>query len=139
MLWWSFTGTISRFLKEIHGGELAGLDESQLIYKVPFFIWTNYESGSREISLTSLNYLSNYVFETAGTPLPPYNRFLREIEQTVPVMNAAGYYSRKQGGFIPLSQADGEEEDVLGRYWTAEYNSLFDPNHTDQIFFPLTE
>jgi hypothetical protein len=61
------------------------------------------------------------------------------FRQTVPVMKAAGYYSRKQGGFIPLSQADGEEEDVLGRYWTAEYNSLFDPNHTDQIFFPLTE
>jgi hypothetical protein len=54
-------------------------------------------------------------------------------------MKAAGYYSRKQGGLIPLSQADGGEEDVLGRYRTAEYNSLFDPNHTDQIFFPLTE
>ena len=127
----------SAFLEEVHGGRFETLEDNQLLQMVPFFIWTNYESKSKEIPLTSLNYLSNYLLDKANIPLPAYNRFLREIESQVPAMNAKGYYSLSGNGFRDLSEAEGEEKEALDRYWLAEYNSLFDLKNLDQTFFPL--
>ena len=125
------------FLQEVHGGGFNTLDEKQLLQIVPFFIWTNYESKTEELSLTSLNYLSNYMLQKAGLPLPAYNSFLSDVEKQIPAMNVKGYYSIKNGGFKSLADAEGDEKDLLDRYWTAEYNSLFDLKHLDSGFFPL--
>ena len=58
----------SRFYPYLNGKGLSGLTEDELenLYTVPFFIWTNYESESKQVEITSLNYLSTLALERAG-------------------------------------------------------------------------
>lgn len=134
-----FPGLDEAFWEELHGGPLASLDEQELTYTVPFFVWTNYDIEERDVGLTSLNYLSGYLLEAAGLELPAYNRFLRDMEQVIPALNPLGYYSAARGRFLPFDEAEGEEAKWLNDYDMLQYNSLFDAAHRSERFFPLPE
>ena len=108
-----------------------------LQYEVPFFIWTNYESESEELELTSMNYLAGLLYQRAGLELPPYNQFLEQLRQTVPACNSLGYYSKSTGGFLPLEDAQGEEKEALLKCHYLEWNSLFDSENRNEVFFPI--
>ena len=127
----------NRFLEEIHGGQFETIEENELKYIVPFFIWTNYESGYEYVDLTSLNFLSTYVYNKAGLKLPGYNCFLSKLEETIPAMNSQGYYSDNNKTFRAIQEAETEEKECLDDYWMVEYNSLFDYENRSQILFPL--
>ena len=77
----------------------------------------------------------NYVYEAAGLPLPAYNRFLAEMEQTIPAINANGLYSAT-GGFVTFEEATEEEKQWLQKYEILQYNCLFGKKRRNQIFFP---
>lgn len=85
---------------------------------------------------TSLNYLSNYVYEAAGLELPPYNRFLRDMEEIIPSINVNGYYSLEKGCYLPFEAADGEERQWLDTYEALQYNGIFDKKNQNKVFFP---
>lgn len=123
--------------EEVHGGPFETLDERMLQYEVPFFIWTNYESESEELELTSMNYLAGLLYQRAGLELPPYNQFLEQLRQTIPACNSMGYYSKSAGGFLPLEDAQGEEKEALLKYHYLEWNSLFDSENRNEVFFPI--
>lgn len=124
------------FYEELHGGPFDTLEEQMLQYTVPFFIWANYDIEEQDIGLTSLNFLSNYVYEAAGLPLPAYNAFLKDVQEIIPAMNAFGYYSKTKNEFIPYEEAEGKEAEMLELYQILQYNSLFDEENRSQIFFP---
>jgi len=126
----------SGFAEELYGGPFAALEEQMLQYTVPFFVWANFDIEARDVGLTSLNFLSNYVYEAAGLPLPAYNAFLKDIQTVVPAMNAFGYYSNEKGTIIPYEEAEGKEAEALNQYRILQYNSLFDEDHRSQVFFP---
>ena len=88
------------------------------------------------VGLTSLNFLSNYVYEAAGLPLPAYNAFLKDVQKVIPAMNVFGYYSSAKNAFIPYEEAEGEEAEILNQYRILQYNSLFDDKNRSEIFFP---
>lgn len=123
------------FFLEAHGGELETLSERMLQYQVPFFIWANYGIPEQAVTCTSLNYLGRYLLEAAGLELPPYYRFLKDLEASIPAVNALGYYSVSQQTFLPLDAAGGEEAEWLNRYAIIQYNCLFDSGHRSQLFF----
>lgn len=125
------------FLEEVHGGSFDTLDEQELLYKVPFFIWANYDIEEEYIELTSLNFLSNYVFEAAGIEMPVYNQFLLEVESVIPAMNSQGYYSVSDGHFRLYSDAEGKEAEVLEQYRILQYNAIFDDENRSEIFFSM--
>lgn len=127
----------NRFYEEVHGGAFETLDEQQLRYTIPFFIWTNYDIQEETVELTSLNYLSSYVYRTAGLSLPEYNEVLADIQKTIPAMNSNGYYSAEKQRFITYQEADGEEAELLNLYNQLEYNSLFDKKNRNEILFPI--
>lgn len=124
------------FFEEVHGGPFETLDERMLQYTVPFFIWTNYQSESEEIELTSMNYLAGLLYQRAGMELPAYNQYLEQLRQMIPACNAFGYYSQSTGGFLPLQDAQGEEKQALWEYNVLEWNSLFDKENRNEVFFP---
>ena len=99
----------TNFYKGLNGKGLSGLTEDELenLYTVPFFIWTNYETETEEVPITSLNYLSTMALERAGIALPSYNQFLADMQQTIPAINSRGYYSVSSGCFKHLEEADG--------------------------------
>lgn len=124
------------FYEKLYDGSFDTLEEQMLQYTVPFFVWANYDIEEQDVGLTSLNFLSNYVYEAAGLPLPAYNAFLKDVQSVIPAMNAFGYYSKSQDAFVPYDQASGEEAEILEKYRILQYNSMFDEENKSQVFFP---
>lgn len=127
----------NNFYVSLNGNGLSGLTLEQLedLFTVPFFIWTNYETETTTDVHTSLNYLSTMVLDKAGIELPPYEKFLCDMQKDIPAMNARGYYSAKDGCFKHYQDADGEEAEMLNYYQILQYNSMFDKRHKSEVFF----
>lgn len=123
------------YYRALHGGEFSTLQEQQLQYTVPFLIWANYDIPEETVDCTGMNYLSRYLLDAAGMELPPYYRFLKELEQVIPAMNAFGYYSTEQEGYVPYEEARGEEAVWLNRYAILQYNNIFDGENRSAAFF----
>ena len=102
-------------------------------YKVPFLIWANYDIESREVRQTSINYLSNYLYEIAGIR-SPYNQVLTDIEKEIPVVTAQGYYSVSEGEFKAVKRAEGEEKAALDLYRNLQYNNVFEKKKRLSMF-----
>lgn len=125
------------FYEELHGGPFDSIEEQMRQYQVPFLIWANYDIEERFVECTSLSYLSNYLYEAAGIPLPAYNRFLADMEREIPRLNAFYYYSAKEQAYLPFERRIGGIKALLSTYEQLQYNSLFDPKHRNEIFFPV--
>ena len=115
------------FYKYIGGDFLREEDVtiSMKQFKVPFVIWTNYDTGYTEIEQTSLNYLSTYVYDLSGMN-EPYMELLKDISKSIPVVNAEGYYSISENRFKRIKDAQGTEREALRLYEQIQYNMLFD-------------
>lgn len=131
----------SSFYPLLNGKGLSGLTEDELenLYKVPFFIWTNYDMPEETVDITSLNFLATMALERAGISLPPYNRFLAEMSKTVPAINSRGYYSKTEGKFLHIDEAKGKEAEWIRQYRILQYNSMFDRKGRSLLFFPYHE
>lgn len=127
------------FYSEICENNLDSLDEKQDIYKVPFFIWSNYDIDEKYIECTSLNYLSSYMYEVAGISLPPYNRFLSDMEKVIPSLNTNGFYSMEKGEYLSFDMASENEEKWMKQYRMLQFNSLFDNKNRNRELFPNLE
>lgn len=128
----------SSFYPYLNGKGLGGLTLSELenLYTVPFFIWTNYDSGKEGVELTSLNYLSTLALERAGIALPAYNQFLADMMEEIPAVNSRGFYSKSQGKFLHVEDAAGEDAKWLKNYEILQYNNMFDKRNKSGLFFP---
>ncbi|MBO6046760.1 MAG: LTA synthase family protein [Erysipelotrichaceae bacterium] len=126
----------SDFYQELHGHDFSGPDE-ELQYLVPFVVWANYDIEEKEVELTSINYLSNYIYEAMGVEKPSYNKFLTDLSKAIPSMNAYSYYSKSQDSFVSFEEAQDEERKWLIKYKILQYNGLFDDKHRSKIIFPI--
>lgn len=124
------------FLGELNNMNSANLENEIVKYKVPFFVWANYELESKLNVVTSLNYLSNYVYTAAGINPPAYNQFLEDSQEIIPYMNALGYFSLSEESFIPIADAEGLEKKVLENYQVLQYNNIFDKKNLCEFFKP---
>lgn len=102
---------------------------------MPFFIWTNYESESGNVERTSINFLSTLVLKQAGIPLDPYHRFLSDMMEVVPAMNARGYYSKNKNRYVHYGEGSIEDEMWVEKYQNLQYNGLFDQKERSKLFF----
>lgn len=132
-----YPGLSEDFYDMVLGHDFSSLDEYQRKYTVPFFIWTNYDSKEETVELTSLNYLSDFLYEKAGIELPLYNRYLETVRERIPAMNANGYWSEDKGKFVRYKLASGEEAVLLRTYYMLEYNAVIDTEYTNRKLFPL--
>lgn len=95
------------------------LEDETLRYKVPFFIWANYDIAEESNVETSPNFLGNKVLETAGIPLSDFRSFLAALEESYPVISS-----------IRAEDAEGnsyeikEVEDALNDYAILQYYYL---------------
>ena len=110
-----------------------GVKNDQFKRIVPFLIWNNYDQNSTEYPLTSLNYLSSILLESAGLELPPYNRFLLEMQEEIPAINSLGYVNA-QGKAGEISSAEGETAELLNQYRVLQYANLLDESTDDSLY-----
>lgn len=91
--------------------------DSSLRYQVPYLIWANYEIPEASGKNTSLNYLAAQVLSAAGVPTGAYQNYLLELQESYPVLSAAGQ-----------QEVDGVSPDVLDTYKKLQYYQLFERN-----------
>lgn len=102
-----------------NGNELSEADEANR-YKVPYFIWCNFETRTRTDVETSTNFLATDILETAGIPMTAYERYLDSLSQNYPVITS-----------IRTENADGESTDTanvmdaLNNYAILQYDCIF--------------
>lgn len=92
-------------------------------YEVPFVIWANYDIEEEAGICTSMNYLSAMLFDRAGMYCTPYQNYLLELQQVVPVITRTGFTDVNGNWY-----AQHEETDVakkLDEYWNLEYYHIF--------------
>lgn len=111
------------------------LEEIQRKYTVPFFVWANYDIQEEENVLTSANYLSTKLVETAGLPKTPYQMYLTELQQNVKAMNINGYVDKD--GIHHRFEEQNEYTELIENYNLFQYNELFDKKNKIQKFFQL--
>ena len=113
--------------------DILGDPELQEFRKIPFILWANYDIQESKDELTSINYLSTYVYQTAGIH-PGYAAVLKDLQNAVPGICSMGYYSLDKGAFVSLSEAEGDEKSTLEYYQKLQYNNLFDHKHRIDLF-----
>ena len=133
-------GLSMSFYQEIHGGEFRTLDEDMLRYKVPFFIWANYDIAEEDVSCTSINYLTALMFNSCGMKVSHFQQFLLNTIDSVPAINSRGYYSIEANSFIAKEKKDlnmtlNEEKQALLNYAILQYNNMFEKNEKNSFFF----
>ena len=113
------------FTEYISGSEYddLSLDEQEMYFATPFFIWANYDIPEEEDILTSTNYLGTMMLEQTGLEMAPYNYYLSDLRETIPALNHLGYMDT-EGKFHSWDEG---EEDILQEEWEYEclqYNNL---------------
>ena len=90
-------------------------------YKVPFFIWANFDIEEETGVETSVNYLGAKTLLAAGVPMDGYFTYLSVFSETVPVISA-NHVTLADGTF---TNADDQSE-LLSDYKGYQYYRLFD-------------
>lgn len=109
-------------------------EESLERYAVPYVIWANYDIEEKEYGDISLNYLSTIMMDAAGMKLSPYNRFLMDLYEEVPVFTVNGYRD-KNGKFYEKVDEQSPYKDMLDLYEYTQYNNLMDSKNRVENFF----
>ncbi len=104
---------------------------------VPFMLWANYDIPEQTVGISSLNYLSGLLLQTAGLQTTHYQRFLLDMEQYLPSVSACGYYDT-QGTLGDVSQPEGEAVNWLEEYEIVQYYYLFDSKHRQEKYFTIS-
>jgi hypothetical protein len=121
-------------------------------YRVPFFIWANFDIEEREIERISMNYLSSIMLEATGMEMTEYNKFLLDMYKEAPCMTVFGHYGA-DGKFYntedkiqhdphanpnkKVTTDSSPQDDALYDYSVLQYNNLFDYDHRVSDFFYL--
>lgn len=106
------------------------LEEQQKLYMVPFLIWANYDIEEKVMDDTSLNYLGSILCDEAGIPLTAYQKYLLQLKDEIPVVNAFGWKD-KEGNWHGLNDAN----DRLDEYQDIMYHQIYDKENLIEEFF----
>ncbi|MDO4332509.1 MAG: LTA synthase family protein [Eubacteriales bacterium] len=117
------TDSVVNPVLKLHGRSCSDLSsqEEALRYKVPFFIWANFALEEEQNVETSANYLAAKTLQAAGLPLPPYFRYLTDLQAEVPVISAS-HVLLSDGTFSFVKN----QKELLNDYQTIQYYLLFD-------------
>lgn len=116
----------------VHPDNLAR-EQSMERFKVPFFIWANFDIEEQYVERTSLNYLQSMMLDITGMKKSGYNKFLLDLQKDVPALNAAGYFTA-DGTYYSNQDESSPYYEKLKEYNMLEYNHLFGKNRADDFF-----
>lgn len=121
--------TLSEPILEMNGVSLDinDLDEREQYYKVPFFIWANYDIREETVDDISANYLSTLLCQVANIDLTDMQTFLSELRRSYPTLTANSFMT--SDGRLH-SSAEARDIDAFRNYSILEYNCIFGGNTT---------
>ena len=86
------------------------------MHTIPFFVWANYDIAEQTVERTSVNYLTNYIYDVTQIPKPGYNRFLEQLQESIPVLSTNKVYSQSENQYIKYSELSGNEAELMQQY-----------------------
>lgn len=113
------------FYTHVMGDYANTYDGTMAKYKVPYMIWTNYDSEEKDGDLISLNMLSTLMMKEAGIGLTPYFSYLDSLSEKMSAVSYFAYFSEEKGGLKRPSEATGKELDLINEYKTVQYKNIF--------------
>lgn len=129
------------FFSQILGQDLNSLEQDltalQQMYTTPYLIWTNYSSQESQEDM-SANYFGAYVASAAGLQLTPYQEFLLEMKEKIPVYGM-GALRTADGSWESLEEPGETTARWLSDYQLLQYNNLFDRKNRAEDFFTVSE
>ena len=125
------------FYEELYGKSLHELSdaENQQRYITHFFMWANYDIPSGSIPYISANYLSTLLAENANAKITPYQNFLQNVYQDVPVVSALGCID-KDGNYFVYGEHNAYSS-KLETYAQLAYNNLIEEEKRKNELFTL--
>lgn len=102
-----------------NGNALSEEDEANR-YKVPYFIWCNFDIEQKVNTDTSTNFLATELLASAGIPLLDYEAYLRNLKDLYPVITSIRT-ENKNGESTETQNVMGE----LNNYAILQYDYLF--------------
>lgn len=128
----------NEFFDDIYGmasGEVP-VQDHLMWYETPFVIWTNYDMPSEDMGKLGAIYLSSEMLDRANLDMPPYNRFLLELEEALPVVHFLGCYDR-EGNYYSWGKAQSNRcpyRELVLDYEALVYNHSLDRKKVKEMF-----
>lgn len=116
--------------------ESKDIEQEEKIYKVPYFIWTNYGDLAFEEKDTSLNFLGTNMLQVTGLQMTSYHCFLIELQKHINAMNTIGYQDAS-GNYCTYEEMDSAVAEKLELYKMLMYNQLKNNNQINRDIFNL--
>lgn len=110
--------------------ENAANEIKQRQYLTDFVIWANFDIEEKDNELISSNYLRTLLLQTAECGMSCYDRFLLEIREEYPAINALGYCDR-EGNWYNMKELN----DSLKSYSCLQYYNAFDHENLNISYF----
>ena len=131
-------GIEDEFFDEAMGVESAKVPNEQKMvwYETPFVIWTNYDQPSEDMGRLGAIYLSSYVLKRANLSLTPYNEFLLQLSEKLPIIHHLGIWE-SDGTYHSWEDAasgDYDWKEQLVEYENLVYNHSLDPKTVNEMF-----
>lgn len=103
-------GIENEFYEDIYGIASSDVERKDMLmwYETPFVIWTNYEQPAKDMGRLSAVYLASHVLDLANVEITPYDAFLLNFSETMPVVHFLGCYDN-EGEFYRWSDAENGE------------------------------
>jgi len=111
-------------------------DKQIMWYETPFYVWTNYHIQEEEVGRLSAVYLGSHVLDLANVKITPYDAFLVELSETIPVVHFLGCYT-SDGGFYRWNDAETGNypfTEQLVKYEMLVYNHSIDTNEMQKLY-----
>ncbi len=131
-------GIEDEFFDEAMGVESAKVPNEQKMcwYETPFVIWTNYDQPAEDMGRLGAIYLSSYVLKRANLSLTPYNEFLLQLSEKLPIIHHLGIWE-SDGTYHSWEDAESGEyewKEQLMEYEDLVYNHSLDPKTVNEMF-----
>lgn len=110
--------------------ENAPAEIKQKKYFTDFLIWANFDIEEQDDLLISTNYLRPLLLQTANCEISSYDRFLLELMEEYPAINAFGYFD-KEGMWHGLEEAS----EALKQYSYIQYYNAFRQSAAEEKYF----
>ncbi len=131
-------------MKAQHKG-ISDIEWAELMHKVPFMIWANYDIGAVKADtadakdegdvVLSANYISPYLKQLLGMPMTGFDKYLLDLHEELPVINAICYEDAEGNIYDPSESSNFDER--LNEYGKIQYNGLIDYKNRVDNFFNL--
>lgn len=119
--------------------EIAGEKTAQQLWldkhTVPFFVWANYDIEEQTVDTTSVNYLTNYIYDAAGIPKPGYHLFLEQLQAKIPALSTNQAFSQSQNRYVDYADLPADEAEWLRQYHALVYNAVYDAEGRSKMFW----